>query len=176
MGSRAISDTPYVEALHLLAQVESDVVCVTCSEVAKSQLERSPTRIPQSLIALPDGVAAAIAFCAGLAREGFKPHLHASAVALTRAGHEVITQQISAPCLPVRLIGFDGGLCHEGGVSGQAIEDLSFFTQLPNFTVAEAGDAEELVGGLSLLNDGNQRNSDCDRSSVQSKHFKIAQS
>ena len=152
MKSSAISDTPYIEALHELAQQDPDVVCVTCSHVAQAQLERSPSRIPQSLITLPPGVASAIAFCAGLAREGYKPFLHASAVSLTRQANAVIASQLAAPRLPVRLIGFEAGLAHEGGVAGQAIEDLSFFNQMPNFTVAEAGDAEELLSGLSLLN------------------------
>jgi transketolase len=152
MKSSAISDTPYVEALHLLAQTDPDVICVTCSDVAQAQLERSPSRVPQSLITLPEGPSAAVSFCAGLAREGFKPHLHASAVSLTRSAYEVIVSQIAAPRLQVRLIGFDGGLSHEGGVGGQGIEDLSLMAQLPNFTVAEAGDAEELITGLALLN------------------------
>ncbi len=148
--SSAISDTPYLEALHQLAAEDESVICVTCSGLAKSHLEGSPTRIPQSLIHLPEGVSAAVTFCAGLASEGFKPFLHASAAALSRSGYEAIVNHISAPRLPVRLIGFDAGLSHQGGVAGQAIDDLSLLN-LPNFTIAEPGDAEELVKGLPLL-------------------------
>lgn len=155
MKSSAISDTPYIEAIHTLAQSDPDIVCVTCSHVAQAQMERSPSRIPQSLITLPPGISAAVAFCAGLAREGYKPFLHASAIAFTRHANAVIASQLAATRLPVRLIGFDAGVSHEGGVAGQAIEDLSIFTQMPNFTVAEAGDAEELISGLALLNEVN---------------------
>ena len=151
-SSRAISDTPYLEALHQLATDDESVICVTASELAKAHLEGSPTRVPQSLIHLPDGISAAVTFCAGLASEGFRPFLHASASALSRAGYEAIVNQIAAPRLPIRLIGFDAGLSHPGGVAGQAIDDLALFN-LPNFTVAEPGDAEELIKGLSLLHE-----------------------
>ena len=151
-SSRAISDTPYLEALHQLAADDESVICVTASELAKAHLEGSPTRVPQSLIHLPEGISAAITFCAGLASEGFKPFLHASASALTRAGYEAIVNQVAAPRLPLRLIGFDAGLSHPGGVAGQAIDDLSLLN-LPNLTVAEPGDAEELIKGLPLLHE-----------------------
>ena len=151
-ASRAISDTPYLEALHQVTSSDPNVVCVTCSEVAKSYLESSPNRIPKSLIHLPEGVSAAITFCAGLASEGYKPFLHASASAMSRAGYEAIVNHIAAPKLPVRLIGFDAGLSHVGGVAGQAIDDLSLL-DLPNFTLADPGDAEDILGGLPLLNE-----------------------
>jgi transketolase len=150
--SRAISDTPYLEALHQLAADDENVICLTCSELAKAHLEGSPNRVPQSLIHLPEGISAAVTFCAGLASEGFKPFLHASASALSRAGYEAIVNQIAAPRLPVRIIGFDAGLSHPGGVAGQAIDDLSLLN-LPNFTVAEPGDAQELIKGLPLLHE-----------------------
>lgn len=150
-SSRAVSDTPYLEALHQVTSSDPNVVCVTCSDVARAYLESSPNRIPQSLVHLPTGVSAAVTFCAGLASEGYRPFLHASAAALTRAGYEAIVNQISAPRLPVRLIGFDAGLSHHGGVAAQAIDDLSLL-DLPNFTLAEPGDAEDILGGLSLLN------------------------
>ena len=151
-SSRAISDTPYLEALHQVASSDPNVVCVTCSEVARAYLESSPNRIPKSLVHLPPGISAAVTFCAGLASEGYRPFLHASASALSRAGYEAIVNHIAAPRLPVRLIGFDAGLSHSGGVSGQAIDDLSLL-DLPNFTLAEPGDAEDILGGLTLLNE-----------------------
>ena len=39
--SSAISDTPYLEALHKLASDDESVICVTCSELAKAHLELS---------------------------------------------------------------------------------------------------------------------------------------
>ena len=150
--SRAVSDTPYLEALHKVTSSDPNVVCVTCSDVARAYLESSPNRLPQSLIHLPTGVSAAVTFCAGLASEGYRPFLHASAAALSRAGYEAIVNHIAAPRLPVRLIGFDAGLSHHGGVCAQAIDDLSLL-DLPNFTLAEPGDAEDILGGLPLLNE-----------------------
>lgn len=150
--SRAISDTPYLEALHRLASSDPNVICITCSDFARNYLESSPSRVPQSLLHLPNNISAAIAFCAGLATEGYKPFLHAGAAAISRAGYEAILCLVSAPKLPVRLVGFDPSLAHSGGVAGQAIDDLSLL-DLPNMTIAEPGDAQDLLEGLPLLNE-----------------------
>ena len=92
-----------------------------------------------------------MSFCAGLASEGYKPFLHASAAALSRSGYEALVSHVAAPRLPVRVIGLDAGLSHSGGVAGQAIDDLRLL-DLPNFTLADPGDADELISGLALLN------------------------
>ena len=149
--SRAMSDTPYLESIHQLALNDPSVICVTSSELACSYLESSPNRVPQSLVHLPPGIPSAVAFCAGLAAEGYKPFLHAGAASLSRSGYEAIVSLVAAPNLPVRLIGFDPGLAHSGGVVGQAIDDLALM-DLPNMSIAEPGDAGELLEGLPLLN------------------------
>ncbi|MBM4292464.1 MAG: hypothetical protein FJ138_14355 [Deltaproteobacteria bacterium] len=144
---------PHADAMSALAAERPEVVCVTCGPGARAALDRLGEPPPQGLIALPEGVEGAVAFCAGLAREGYRPFLHASAAALARGAYELIATQVAAPCLPVRLVGLDGGLLHEGGVAGQALEDLGLMCRLPNLVAAEGGDAADLLGGLRLLDD-----------------------
>lgn len=144
---------PHAEAMTALSAERPEAICVTCGAGARAVFDRVGEPPPQGLIALPDGIEGALAFCAGLAREGYRPFLHASAAALSRGAYELIATQVAAPCLPVRLIGLDGGLLHEGGVSGQALEDLGLMSRLPNLFTAEAGDATDLLEGLRLIDD-----------------------
>ena len=65
----------------------------------------------------------------------------------------MILTQLAAACLPVRLIAFDGGLSHEGGVGAQAIDDLSLMGGLPQMSVVEPGDALELAACPALIDD-----------------------
>ncbi len=153
LGGTKTHEHPHATAMSALAAERPEVVCVTCGAGARAALDRVGEPPPQGLIALPDGVEGAVAFCAGLAREGYRPFLHASAAALSRGAYELIAAQVAAPCLPVRLIGLDGGLLHEGGVAGQALEDLGLMSRLPNIVAAEAGDSSELLEGLRLLDD-----------------------
>ena len=126
-STKAISEYPYIEAFYKLTKRDPDILCVTCSSLALSAFERASHRTSQGVIALPDGISAAIGFCAGLAREGYRPFLHASAASLSTNAMELLLSQISYPALPVRIIGFTPGLMHEGGVTGQALHDLAIF-------------------------------------------------
>jgi transketolase len=151
MRSRAFEENPYIDSFYQLLDRESDVMCLTANRGVQAYFEASVSRVSQNFITLPESISAAVSFCAGLALEGFKPYLHASAAQLSRGGYESALNHISSLNLPVRLIGLDPALYHEGGVSGQGIDDFALFSNLPNFTLAEAGDVEELKTGLELL-------------------------
>ena len=151
MRSRAFEENPYIDSFYQLLERDPDVMCLTANRGIQAYFEASASRVSQNFITLPESISAAVSFCAGLALEGFKPYLHASAAQLVRGGYESALNHISSLNLPVRLIGFDPALYHEGGVSGQGIDDFALFSNLPNFTLAEAGDVEELKTGLDLL-------------------------
>lgn len=145
--------SPYLTALAELMNERPEVVCVSCGEQTQSQLEEQAPDLPQGVIHLPGAPSAAVAFCAGLAREGLRPFLHAQASSLVRGAYEMILTQLSAPCLPVRLIGLDAGLSHEGGVGAQAIDDLGVLGALPQLSVFEPGDEGELRALPKLIDD-----------------------
>ena len=151
MRSRAFEENPYIDSFYQLLERDPDVMCLTANRGVQAYFEASASRVSQNFITLPESISAAVSFCAGLALEGFTPYLHASAAQLVRGGYESALNHISALNLPVRLIGLDPALYHEGGVSGQAIDDFALFSNLPNFTLAEAGDVEELKTGLDLI-------------------------
>lgn len=85
-----------------------------------------------------------LSFAGGLAREGFVPFLHTFAVFLYRRPYDQLAMSVCYPNLKVRIFGFLPGLMTPGGVTHQAIEDISTLRGLPNLTILEVGDATEV--------------------------------
>jgi transketolase len=91
-----------------------------------------------------------LSWAGGMAREGFRPFLHTFAVFLVRRPYDQLAMSIAYPHLPVRLVGFLPGITTPGGVTHQAIEDISLMRGLPNMTVFEMGDAADVESVLDL--------------------------
>lgn len=89
-------------------------------------------------------------FASRLAREGFVPYIHTFAVFLYRRPYDQLAMSIAYPNLPVKLIGFLPGITTPGGVTHQAIEDVSIMRATPNMTVLETGDATEVESVLDV--------------------------
>jgi len=93
-----------------------------------------------------------MSFAAGLAREGFVPHVHTFAVFMYRRALDQIEMSIAYPNLPVKVFGFLPGVTTPGGASHQAINDIAVMRSLPNFTVLETGDATDVESIIPLAN------------------------
>ena len=93
-----------------------------------------------------------MSFAAGLAREGFIPHVHTFAVFMYRRALDQIEMSIAYPNLPVKLFGFLPGVTTPGGASHQAINDIAVIRSLPNFTILETGDATDVESVIELAN------------------------
>lgn len=85
-----------------------------------------------------------LSWAGGIAREGYTPFLHSFAVFLYRRPLDQLSMSVAYPNLRVRLIGFLPGITTPGGVTHQAIEDLSIIRSIPNMTVFEMGDATDI--------------------------------
>lgn len=94
-----------------------------------------------------------LSWAGGMAREGYRPFLHTFAVFLVRRPYDQLAMSVAYPCLPVRLVGFLPGITTPGGVTHQAIEDISLMRGLPNMTVLEVGDAADVESVLDLTDD-----------------------
>ena len=94
-----------------------------------------------------------LSWAGGMAREGFRPFLHTFAVFLVRRPYDQLAMSVAYPHLPVRLVGFLPGVTTPGGVTHQAIEDISLMRGLPNMTVIEVGDATDVESALDLTTD-----------------------
>ncbi|MCG8507676.1 MAG: hypothetical protein MI741_00470 [Rhodospirillales bacterium] len=94
-----------------------------------------------------------LSWAGGMAREGFKPFLHTFAVFLYRRPLDQLQMSVCYPNLPVRLVGFLPGLSTPGGVTHQAIEDISVLRGIPNMTIIEVGDVTDVESVLDLTDD-----------------------
>ena len=90
-------------------------------------------------------------FAGGLAREGFVPFFHTFAIFIYRRAFDQISMSIAYPNMKVRLVGFLPGIVTPGGATHQAIEDITLMRALPNMTVVEPGDANEVAQVLDEI-------------------------
>ncbi|HWR60468.1 MAG TPA: transketolase C-terminal domain-containing protein, partial [Clostridia bacterium] len=92
-----------------------------------------------------------MSWAGGMAREGYVPFVHTFAVFMYRRSYDQIAMSIAYPGVKVRIIGFLPGITTPGGVSHQAIEDISVMRSLPNMSVVEMGDATEVETVLDAI-------------------------
>ena len=85
-----------------------------------------------------------MSFAGGLGLAGFRPFIHTFAVFLYRRPYDQLMASIAYPRRKVRLMGFLPGITTPGGMTHQAIEDISVMRSIPNMTVLETGDATEV--------------------------------
>lgn len=91
-----------------------------------------------------------LSWAGGMAREGLVPYLHTFSVFLVRRPYDQLAMSVAYPNLPVKLVGFLPGILTPGGVTHQAIEDISLMRGLPNMTVLEVGDAADVESVLDV--------------------------
>lgn len=94
-----------------------------------------------------------LSWAGGMAREGWTPYLHTFAVFLVRRPYDQLAMSVCYPNLPVKLVGFLPGIMTPGGVTHQAIEDISLMRGLPNMTVLEVGDARDIETVLDVAHE-----------------------
>ena len=83
---------------------------------------------------------------AGLARVGFNPFATTYAVFASRRAYDFIAMAIAEENLPVKIICALPGLTTGYGPSHQATEDLAIFRGLPNMTIIDPCDADDIAG------------------------------
>ncbi|MHA6346324.1 transketolase family protein [Roseivivax sp. CAU 1761] len=88
---------------------------------------------------------------AGLAREGFNPFATTYAVFASRRAYDFIAMAIAEENLPVKICCALPGLTTGYGPSHQATEDLAIFRGLPNMTIVDPCDADDIIGMVPQL-------------------------
>ncbi len=106
---------------------------------------------PERFFSMGLGEQNMMSWAGGLAREGYVPFVHTFAVFMYRRAYDQIALSIAYPGAKVRIVGFLPGITTPGGVSHQAIEDISIMRSLPNMTVVEMGDATEVETVLDAI-------------------------
>jgi transketolase len=87
-----------------------------------------------------------IGMAAGLAMEGYIPFVNTISTFLTRRCLEQIIIDLCFHNLPVRLLGFGGGVVYAPlGPTHWATEDFALLRSLPNMSIVAPCDAEEMI-------------------------------
>lgn len=132
------------------AQDKPDVVVLSGDLTGSTEISQFRASYPDRFFNMGMAEQNMLSWAGGMAREGFVPMLHTFAVFLVRRPYDQLAMSVAYPNLPVILVGFLPGIMTPGGVTHQAIEDISLMRGLPNMTVLEVGDATDIESVLDV--------------------------
>ena len=141
---------PHVENFIAWAKDKPEVVVLTADLTNSSEVGKWRDTYPDRFFGMSMAEQNMMGFASGLAREGFVPYIHTFAVFIYRRPYDQLAMSIAYPNLPVKFIAFLPGITTPGGVTHQAIEDVSIMRATPNMTVIETGDATEVESVLDV--------------------------
>lgn len=132
------------------AKDRPEVVVLSADLTSSSEADLFRDTYPDRFFSMGIAEQNMLSFAGGLAREGYTPFVHTFAVFIYRRAYDQIAVSIAYPNLPVRMFGFLPGIMTPGGITHQAIEDISVMRSLPNMTILECGDATEVESVLDV--------------------------
>ncbi|MCC5954632.1 MAG: transketolase [Natronohydrobacter sp.] len=135
---------PYAAAFEAHAIQNPDVLCLSADLTSSCEIDGFRDRHPDQFLSLGMAEQNMLSFAGGLGLAGFRPFIHSFGVFLYRRPYDQLMASIAYPRRKVRLMGFLPGITTPGGMTHQAIEDISVMRTIPNMTVLEAGDATEV--------------------------------
>ncbi|RAH99565.1 transketolase [Acuticoccus sediminis] len=137
---------PFGHALVNLAKSNDKVVGLTADLSKYTDLYVFAEAMPDRFYQMGMAEQALMSAAAGLAREGFVPFATTYAVFASRRAYDFIAMAIAEENLPVKIVCALPGLTTGYGPSHQATEDLAIFRGLPNLTIVDPCDADDIAG------------------------------
>jgi transketolase len=141
---------PYASAFETFAAARPNVLCLSADLTSSCEIDGFRDRHPDQFLSLGMAEQNMLSFAGGLAMEGFRPFLHTFSVFLYRRPYDQLINSIAYSNRKVRLMGFLPGITTPGGITHQAIEDISVMRAIPNITILEPGDATEVETVLEV--------------------------
>jgi transketolase len=132
------------------ARHKPDVVVLSGDLTGSTEIADFKAAYPDRFFSMGMAEQNMLSWAGGMAREGYVPLLHTFSVFLVRRPYDQLAMSVCYPNLPVILVGFLPGIMTPGGVTHQAIEDISMMRGLPNMTVLEVADATEVESVLDV--------------------------
>ena len=139
-----IVNRPYAAAFEKHALANPEVMCLSADLTSSCEIDGFRDRHPDRFISLGMAEQNMMSFAGGLGLAGFRPFLHTFGVFLYRRPYDQLIASVAYPRRKVRLMGFLPGVTTPGGMTHQAIEDISVMRSIPNMTILETGDATEV--------------------------------
>ncbi len=135
---------PYATAFEKHAIANPDVLCLSADLTSSCEIDKFRDQHPDQFISLGMAEQNMMSFAGGLGLAGYRPFIHTFAVFIYRRPYDQLMASIAYPRRKVRLMGFLPGITTPGGMTHQAIEDISVMRSIPNMTILETGDATEV--------------------------------
>ena len=135
---------PYEKAFEKYALAHPEVLCLSADLTSSCEIDKFRDNHPDQFLSLGMAEQNMLSFAGGLGLAGFRPFIHSFGVFLYRRPYDQLMASIAYPRRKVRLMGFLPGITTPGGMTHQAIEDISVMRSIPNMTVLETGDATEV--------------------------------
>ena len=137
---------PYAGAFESYAVQHPEVLCLSADLTSSCEIDGFRDRHPEQFLSMGMAEQNMLSFAGGLGLAGFRPFIHTFGVFLYRRPYDQLMASVAYPRRKVRLMGFLPGVTTPGGMTHQAIEDISIMRTIPNMTVLETGDATEVEG------------------------------
>lgn len=137
---------PFGNALVDAARKDERIVGLTADLGKYTDLHIFQQAMPDRFYQMGMAEQVLMSAAAGLAREGFIPFATTYAVFASRRAYDFIAMAIAEENLPVKIVCALPGLTTGYGPSHQATEDLAIFRGLPNMTLIDPCDADDILG------------------------------
>lgn len=145
-----IVNRPYAKAFEAFASARPEILCLSADLTSSCEVDGFRDRHPDQFLSLGMAEQNMLSFAGGLAMQGFRPFIHTFAVFLYRRPYDQLINSIAYSNRKVRMMGFLPGITTPGGITHQAIEDISVMRAIPNMTILECGDATEVETVLDV--------------------------
>ena len=137
---------PFGHALVEAAKADDRIVGLTADLSKYTDLHVFAQAMPDRFYQMGMAEQLLMGAAAGMAREGCIPFATTYAVFASRRAYDFVAMAIAEENLPVRICCALPGLTSGYGPSHQAFEDLAIFRGLPNLTIVDPCDADDLTG------------------------------
>ena len=142
---------PFGHALVDLARMNDRIIGLSADLSKYTDLHVFAQAMPDRFYQMGMAEQVLISAAAGLAREGFIPFATTYAVFASRRAYDFIAMAIAEENLPVKIVCALPGLTTGYGPSHQATEDLAIFRGLPNVTIVDPCDADDITGMVPAI-------------------------
>jgi transketolase len=145
----------YAKKLVEWAKDKPEVLVLSADLTENTEIDLFREAYPDRFLSMGMTEQNIVSFSGGLAREGFVPFFHTFAIFIYRRALDQISMSVAYPNLKVRLVGFLPGITTPGGATHQATDDIAILRALPNMTILEPGDANEVSQVLNVTEEIN---------------------
>lgn len=137
---------PYARAFQAYAGGNPDILCLSADLTSSCEIDGFRDKFPDQFVSMGMAEQNMMSFVGGLGLAGFRPFIHTFGVFTYRRPYDQLMASVAYPRRKARIMGFLPGITTPGGMTHQAIEDISIMRTIPNMSVLECGDATEVEG------------------------------